>query len=314
MMSVIPCIFCFDAAFAKIAAVAITSVLAHSNHRCRLYCIVHDVSEDDLEVIRLIARRYDAKLTILVADHERFASWKTGRHFSPANYYRLVAPDLVPEERAIYLDSDLLVTCDLEPLINVDLGDAWMAGCIDVFGGSSSKIPRSEADPYLNTGVLLLNLEELRKAGFLEETRLAYTTYEADVRWSDQCLINKVAESRKLLTDARWNVQAHSFGKPSSLQPHMEPFDGRGILHFSGGTKPWMEWSGSWESQLWFGYARLTGLSRAELLRRPLRASEWKQLAWKHEQEGDWQAAAGVIKLIANHYEDKASSRPPASP
>jgi lipopolysaccharide biosynthesis glycosyltransferase len=293
--------------------VAITSVLAHSDHRCSLYCIVHDVAEDDLEAIRRIARRYDAELTILVADHARFASWKTGRHFSPANYYRLLIPDLVPEDKVLYLDSDLLVTCDLEPLTTIDLGEAWIAGCIDVVGGPSSKIPRSDEDPYLNTGVLLLNLKALRKTNLLEGSRLAYTTFETDVMWADQCLINKVAEGRKLLIDARWNVQAHSFGRPSSLQPHMEPFDGRGILHFSGATKPWMEWSGSWESQLWFGYARLTGRSRAELLRRPVQAIEWKKLAAKHEREGDWKAAAGVIARIANHYEKMASARPPGS-
>jgi lipopolysaccharide biosynthesis glycosyltransferase len=52
----IPCVFCFDAAFARKAAVAITSLCVHADSPYRIYCLVSDVPDDDCKLIEAIAR------------------------------------------------------------------------------------------------------------------------------------------------------------------------------------------------------------------------------------------------------------------
>ena len=47
--------------------------------------------------------------------------------FPPANFYRILIPELFPElTKAIYLDSDMVVVGDLGELWDIDLGDKLM--------------------------------------------------------------------------------------------------------------------------------------------------------------------------------------------
>ena len=53
-------------------------------------------------------------------------------HFRPETYYRLLAPSLLPNvEKAIYLDSDLVVCGDLAELFDVDVTGHLLAATRD---------------------------------------------------------------------------------------------------------------------------------------------------------------------------------------
>jgi lipopolysaccharide biosynthesis glycosyltransferase len=304
----IPCVFCFDAAFARKAAVAITSLCVHAESSCRIYCLVTEVGDEDRAIIQAIGRRFGQTICFIDVD-DQFARWKTSGDYSPAIYYRLLIPSLVSERRAIYLDCDLLVTCDLMPLFEVELGEAWLAGRVDQHAGRNSPIPRLQGEPYVNSGVLLLDLDRLRAEDFLGRSR---ATYEAHVahgggfQWGDQCVINKAAEGRKLLLEQRWNVMAHEkAGTSLSAQARLEPFDGTGILHFSGRIKPWHAWSSAWETALWQSYVRLSGVPRGQPPSPPKTVTQWKDLARKLESEGDWRGASDAYRNLATHFERK---------
>jgi lipopolysaccharide biosynthesis glycosyltransferase len=301
----IPCVFCFDAAFARKAAVAITSLCVHADSPYRIYCLVSDVPDDDRRLIEAIARRFDQTISFIDVKGA-FADWQTRGDYSAANYWRLLIPSLVPERKAIYLDCDLLVTCDLRPLFEVDLDDAWLGGRIDREAGRDSRIVRPQHEPYINSGVLLLDLDRLRSEDFLARSRATYETHAAQVQWADQCVINKAAEGRKLLLEQRWNVMAHEkAGTSLSAQARLEPFDGTGILHFSGRIKPWHAWSSAWEAALWQSYVRLSGVPRGQPSSPPQTVTQWKDLARKLESEGDWRGASDAYRNLATHFERK---------
>lgn len=293
----IPIVFTFDAAYGNYAAVAIASVLCHAKQHTLVHCITNKISCCGTEAIKRLSRKFDASIFMHIVESAEFSAWKTGYHFSPANYYRIKIPEMISEPKALYLDCDLIVTCDLSDLLSIDLGENLLAGVVDIAGGATTRMPRRDGDPYINSGVLLLNLDRMREMHFAQSFREVYARFEDQVTWPDQCVINELAVGRKLLIDERWNVQSTNY-QSLSLKDKVGHFDRRGIFHASGRRKPWMSWADPWLANLWASYARLTDLSFEDLIIKPRTDFEQLMLAKMYDAERRWEEASAVKSML----------------
>ncbi|MBW3618385.1 MAG: hypothetical protein KY446_11720, partial [Proteobacteria bacterium] len=187
--------------------------------------------------------------------------------------------------------------CDLGELYDTDLGGAWIGGCVDRKGGRMTTVPLPAGEPDLNAGVLLMDLGRLRANNFFARCNAVRREHGDALNVGDQCIINKVAEGRKVVVAPRWNILSHDleFGQ---LVPQLESYGGEGVLHFSGITKPWSEWSDQRTADLWFSYAAELGIRRQSVLKRPVTINDHVLLAAKHEHEQDWEQAAKVRKKL----------------
>jgi lipopolysaccharide biosynthesis glycosyltransferase len=309
-VEVVPVVLCFDEKFGGYATVTIASALANADAHYKIYCLYSgDPAKFPRELFAL-ANRYKCEIIKVDIPDDLFANWGTSQAYSKAVYYRLLIPQVVAEPRAIYMDSDILVTCGLSQLLSHDLGDCWLGGCVDPTSTALKLIELPPGDPYLNSGVLLLDTEALRRHRPLSVIGEIYQQHLERIRWPDQCLINKMAEGRKAILPSRWNVQFHVFEK-NNISEELARWNGGGILHFSGPTKPWMEWSPTKISELWALYARIAGIE-PDALR--IRATEVPQRAWvaaRNEAEGDWKAAAEIWKEITYLLIEHVSSTTP---
>jgi lipopolysaccharide biosynthesis glycosyltransferase len=296
----VPVVFCFDERFAPYAAVAIASLLAHSDAFYRVYCLYPGVREAFPKSIVELCERYRCELRVLPIPPDSFSDWRVdpGSHFSPAAYYRLLIPEMVQEERAIYLDSDLVVTRGLSDLLSKDLGGAWLAGCPDHIGAASSQMELAADEPYLNSGVMLMDLSSLRQHRPMPVIRDYYDRHKAGVTWVDQCLINKFTEGRKAILEDSWNLQFHKIDA-NAVERVIAEQNGRAIFHFSGKTKPWMEWAPSSMASLWMRYAQIGAADAEALVQKATNVNQLSLLAGQQEAEGAWQAAARTWRSIA---------------
>ena len=69
--------------------------------------------------------------------------------------------DLLPVERVLYLDADILARGDVGRLWDSSLGEKLLGACTDV--GFPLGHREIERGPYFNCGVLLMNLKEIRR-------------------------------------------------------------------------------------------------------------------------------------------------------
>jgi len=85
--------------------------------------------------------------------------------FSKYALYRLLIPEVIPEERLLYVDTDALVTGDLSDLYAADLTDCDVVGVRDT--GIKPQQLKSIGLPadhaYINAGVMLMNLQRIRQ-------------------------------------------------------------------------------------------------------------------------------------------------------
>lgn len=298
MADVIPLVFCFDQRFGAYASVAIASALANADGYYKVYCFYSGAPEAFPKEILALAQRYRCDIIKVDIPPNLFAGWKTSEAYTQAVYHRLLIPQAVAEPRAIYLDCDLVVTCGLQALHAHDLRGQWIGGCPDPNSTAMNLLELAPDEPYLNSGVLLLDTEALRSHRPLDVIHQIYEQNAPRILWPDQCLINKMAEGRKSVLDPRWNVQMHMIPRENMFE-ELARWDGGGIIHFSGPAKPWMEWSPTAASALWSRYARIAGHAPDDLLIRAAGVPEKSWLAAKLQAEQDWKAASEAWREIA---------------
>jgi lipopolysaccharide biosynthesis glycosyltransferase len=255
--------YCFDRHYAPYAAVSACSLLANAASPLRIYWCVPD---GDVEAVRARAGQLQvpggSELVIVPLNAAPFANWVTqNERQSSVNYtlgvfYRLLLPDVLPEDRVIYLDADTLVLRDLGELQATDLQGHLIAGVADRWGGMSTKLKPAEGDVYLNSGVLLMDLAALRAARFLDLCREIYATHTDDITYVDQCIINKAAEGRKLPVAERWNRLTLA---GSRIARHLDGMEEAAVLHFYSHIKPWHDQSRPEAAALWKSYADRLG-------------------------------------------------------
>jgi lipopolysaccharide biosynthesis glycosyltransferase len=295
----VPVVLCFDGAYAKYAAVTVFSLLVHARTRLKIYCLVMEAADDDLLPIREVCSRFAADLKVVSVDARIFADWKLSPHLGAPSYLRLLIPDLIDEDKIIYLDCDLLATADIAELHAIDLEGNLVGGVLDPKGQDTSKVPRKKGDPYINSGVLLLDVSRMRGMDFFERCTAVHSEYLDSITWMDQCIINKVAEGSKKVLDSRWNRQVRSDEmNKKTWKREVLSTDSR-VIHFFGPTKPWMEWCAPCLADYWWSCARLLDLKTLTVVKCTT-VEQLIYLAERFEEDGEYAESIRIKNRIIN--------------
>lgn len=138
-------------------------------------------------------------------------------HFRPETYFRLLSPTLLPNvNKAIYLDSDLVVCHDLSELFDTNIDDYLVGATRDadtigqLMGYDETVKPYLQnelglAEPmsYFQAGVLLMNLKALRNNFSAQEILKVCT--ERRWRWLDQDVLNRLCSGKYKVIPMNWN-------------------------------------------------------------------------------------------------------------
>ena len=117
--------------------------------------------------------------------------------FTPCCMLRLFA-DMIPElpDKILYLDTDVICRKNPAEFYNQDMSGYHIAGVLDYYGRWFFRNNVIKAD-YLNSGVLLLNLELIRKTGLFAECRKRCR--EKRMFMPDQSAIIKLTQDKKIM-------------------------------------------------------------------------------------------------------------------
>jgi lipopolysaccharide biosynthesis glycosyltransferase len=248
-----------DVGYLEHTAALIASAL---EHRDGLDLHVHYLHEPSLPahdggLLEQMVSAGGAALSLVPVTPERIADLPGINHLTPATWYRVFVPELLPDlDRVLYVDADAIVMDSLRPLWETDLRDATVAAVTNVFEPwnldyeRSLNLPR----PYFNAGILLMDLERMR-AGDVVRRVLEYAMANLDrLPWGDQCPLNVVLSDSRHDLHPRWNCMnsvvyferaAEVLGPQAVDEARRSP----GIRHFEGPSinKPWhymCEWDG----------------------------------------------------------------------
>lgn len=124
--------------------------------------------------------------------------------FTPYCMLRLFA-DKIPElpEKILYLDNDVICRKDCSEFFHQDISEYEFAGVLDYYGRWFFRRNLLRMD-YQNSGVLLMNLQMLRRTGLLQKCRKLCA--EKEMFLPDQSALNKLSVSKKI-QPRRFNEQ-----------------------------------------------------------------------------------------------------------
>jgi lipopolysaccharide biosynthesis glycosyltransferase len=277
--------FCFDRNFLKPAAVAITSLVVNAHKCCyNIYCVItQDVDLLDKNYINSIVRRFSPASNVHFIEEEgSFDLSKTTDRSSKAIYFRMLLPELLPDiDKIIYLDIDLIVCEPLLNLYNTDIGDNLLAGVLNHFNSrirwlvlehnflyKELKLNRKE---YINSGVLIMNLQKLREINL---TKLWIDLSQKYLFWAvDQDILNCICEGKKFLLPLKYNYNPLCITDFEILasekmirQDDMEDAkNAAAIIHFFGKKKPWK--TDCPASEIWWKYAKMLNYSKNDFIK-----------------------------------------------
>lgn len=160
-------------------------------------------------------------------------------------YARMLLPQLLPPDaqRVIYLDCDMLVRAPIEELAAMDLEGKPLGAVRDAlapFIALRRDMVQNAglfdgADPYFNSGLLVMDLAQWRAIDLAHEVALLAERGVLSKLYFDQDLLNLIFRNRWHALPWRWNtIDAH---------PAHEALD-PAILHFTLKSKPWFILSG----------------------------------------------------------------------
>ena len=228
-------IMAFNTAFLLPGLTAIYSLLIN-NSNIRLFVLYSELSESARMAVKKLERVHEGgnnsiEFIEITDDLIKRIKVPTGRWRKECFYRYFITEMLGDEERALWLDSDIIVRKDIAELYNTDLEGNSFAG---VYDGTSDSFERIGIRHYINSGVLLFDLAKLRRTGMMDKywDLVASEEYIGDL--PDQDALNIVFENDIKLVDVKYNAFPLTDNKYAD---HL--IDNAVIVHYISKYKPW---------------------------------------------------------------------------
>lgn len=212
MNSILNVVYAADENYASLVWVSVKSLLEHnykSFASVKIYLISDGIRSDSLDKIEQLTEEFNGKLIVIdIHEFDRylqdiqllFAGGKT-------SYARLFIGEKINEEKILYLDCDTCVNHSLVDLWETDISQYDVAGVQDVVVPRlRSEVGLSADDPYINAGIMLINLEKWRNDSISERFIHYIISENGSVPCHDQGTINHVCKGRILVLPCRYNV------------------------------------------------------------------------------------------------------------
>jgi lipopolysaccharide biosynthesis glycosyltransferase len=200
------------------------------------------------------------------------ANIPVSERFSAAAWFRVLLPELLADiDRVLYLDVDLVVVGDITSLWEFELGGDLVAAVTNPFYPNMSMLPvfaLGIEDPqnYFNSGVLLCDLDRLRRFGLAQKVFELAAKDPSITRFADQDPLNAILHGQSKLLHPKWNAQSpfYDLKPPQLLQQgfsaehiHTARTD-PAVIHYSGPWKPWQYRCKHPRRSLYFDYRQST--------------------------------------------------------
>lgn len=171
--------------------------------------------------------------------------------WSIANFYRIILPELLPKEKKLlFLDTDTLIYKDLTKLYNYNVEGKYFVGMLETKSDRFFNKFNKSFENFINTGVMLFNLEELRKGKISEKIQTFLKKYNKELRSPVNEAMNYITYFKNAYFNPKYVVisfcnkyEVLSYCKKLKIKINcnkvLKAFKDPYIYHFIGHKKPW---------------------------------------------------------------------------
>ncbi len=243
--------FAVDDNYVPQLKIAMNSMMerASKNRRYQIFILHTSLSAKSRKELRKLKRKGFSINFFNVEGHmENLAKKLNVRdYYTMTTYYRLILPKaFFFINKAIYLDSDMVIRGDIAELYDTDLGTNLVAAVPDasvqIFDEFITYVEKALGiphDQYFNAGMLVMNLKRMRAVHFQEQVEELVKKVSFKVA-QDQDLLNVVCKGQTKLLPLDWNTM-----------PLGEKNNNTKIIHYNLILKPWKQDNIMYEEIFW---------------------------------------------------------------
>ena len=263
--------FASDRNYLPYLAVALASLSKHASEE-KIYnvrILSEDLTSESLHgVIRGLKPNVKIKV-FSVADKisgiKKELALRLRDYYSDAIYYRIFIAEMFPKlDRAVYLDSDIVLNTDVEKLYNTQIGDNLLGAVTDESVMSAepfreyvkNHVRMKHAEDYFNSGVLVMNLAKMREEGIKDQFIKLLCKYNFKTVAPDQDYLNFLCRGKIHYLDRGWNKHAIAENEIDRSELY--------LMHYNMFNKPW-KYDGVQNEDLFWEFAKSTSFE--ELLK-----------------------------------------------
>lgn len=255
--NIIPIFFSVDDNYAPFLSVALSSMIQNASraYAYRVTIMYENLKEKDRKNLTALATE-NVQINLISMENrlngitDRMSNRLRADYFTLTIYFRLFIPIMFPEyDKAIYLDSDIVVPGDISELYQISLGDKLIAAAPDY---SIAGVPRLakyvekgvgvDIHKYVNSGVLLMNLKKLRQVQLERRFLELLNTYHFDCLAPDQDYLNAMCHGSIVYLPEDWDTMPTE-GRKLIREPN--------LIHYNLFAKPWCYDNIQYEEYFW---------------------------------------------------------------
>ena len=256
-------IFSTDNAGVCYLLVSMYSIIANNkNINLHFYILNSGLTDNNKKVINLLIDSKFLKISYEKINDTKINKFNLkNRNVPKEGFYRYLAPNIIDEDRALYIDIDMMCTANLEELYATNLEGCDIGWVCDgmVFRRQDSVAKKlgfnEEKNPYFNSGLILMNLESMRinklvdrfLENIINRSKLIPAKYDI---FNDQTIANLTFTNSKSL-GMKYNTLIKLFDCENiKYKPVFVHFSGRHkpLTYYNDKTVPYMD--------MYYNYAR----------------------------------------------------------
>lgn len=258
----IPVVMALDSGFIQPTFTALTSLLENAKPTSiyEIYLLAPKFDYHEISECAKLFNECYPQCTLKVIDMgDAFHNIKmTIGHITSQTYYRLYIPELLPNhKKCLYLDGDIIVNDDLAALFRSNIADFYVGG-VRASGyyhpakwvkTHTEEVGLESINQYINAGVLLMNLDNIRKDKIYEKM---LSLVERGFSSQDQDIINLACYGKIRILPLQYNFMT-KYVKMSGNKLYVNEADAEvygksecsiainhpTIIHYADKIKPW---------------------------------------------------------------------------
>lgn len=219
----------------------------------KVYVVHSSLTPENLTRIKSAVPAEKCEIIDIQLPPDRFSGLPYSNKWPKEACYRIFAAHILPADldRVLYLDPDMVIINELDELYKIDLDGKYFAACTHLFEPLQSfvriRLKMAPKSVYINSGMMLMNLDILRKEQKVEQVYEFARKYKQKLYLFDQDILNGLYSERIVAInpllynlDEKYlklhNMYVKSIKKKADLDWVK---NNTVIIHFCGRKKPW---------------------------------------------------------------------------
>lgn len=218
--------------------ISMISLFENNKHilSLKVYLLGEHISDENKEILRKIGTKYNREVVVIDIPKFDIPENLVSARWPFSAFTRLFSGEFLPADihRVLYLDCDTIVRGDIQPLGCVDLNTYVCGGIKDCISKAYKKnIGLDGNSIYINAGVILFNLDELRKIDIKKKIDTYMSRYLKLISYADQDILNGLFAGKIKVLEPKYDVMTiaavHSYDEILNLREPTNYYDKKEI-------------------------------------------------------------------------------------